>query len=82
MPDVNQATANEPDDDHRGALEQAFPSLAPSIRKVGFWAGIGLPFLHVPVLLTGLSTSIETLVFLGLLALNLGALYVGHSYRR
>ncbi|WP_335343076.1 hypothetical protein [Halomontanus rarus] len=47
----------------------------------GFWTAIVLPFLHVPLLATGLSGSAETLTFLGLLALNLLALYVGHSHR-
>ncbi|WP_394295379.1 hypothetical protein [Natronobacterium gregoryi] len=77
-----RTSGNEPDDDHRRPLERAVPSLAPSIRKAGFWAGIGLPFLHVPLLLTGLSAALETLSFLGLVVLNLVALYVGHSYRR
>lgn len=66
----------------QGALERRAPSLAKPIRVASFWTAIVLPFLHVPMLATGLSNSTETTAFLGLLALNLLALYVGHSHRR
>jgi hypothetical protein len=36
----------------------------------------------VPLLVTGLSTATETGLFLGLLAINLLALYVGHAHRQ
>nr|WP_255194507.1 hypothetical protein [Natronobeatus ordinarius] len=63
-------------------LERVSPTLAKPVRVASFWTAIVLPFLYVPLLATGLSDSAETLTFLGLLALNLLALYVGHSYRR
>lgn len=48
---------------------------------LGFWAAVTLPFLHVPLLFSGLETASQTVTFLALLALNLVALLVGHSYR-
>lgn len=47
-----------------------------------FWAAIALPFLHLPLLVTGLETTRMTAAFIVLLALNVVALVVGHSHRR
>lgn len=55
-------------------------SVTAPIRMISFWMAVALPFLHVPLLLRGLSDPSQTLTFLGLLALNLVALLVGHSY--
>lgn len=49
-------------------------------RILGFWAAVALPFLHIPLLLMGLETSTDTLAFLGLFALNVVALVVGHPH--
>ncbi|MFP4218250.1 MAG: hypothetical protein ACLFR6_05365 [Salinarchaeum sp.] len=51
------------------------------IRFVGFWLSVALPFLYLPLLATGLNTVSQTIAFLGLLALNVVALAVGHSYQ-
>lgn len=69
-------------DDEHGALERAAPELASPIRAAGFWAAIAMPFLYVPLLATGLSSSLDGMLFLGLLVGNLLALYVGHAHRR
>jgi len=50
------------------------------LQMVAFWTAIALPFFHLHLLLDGLSSSAETTTFLWLLALNLVALVVGHSY--
>ncbi|ELY95690.1 hypothetical protein C483_01054 [Natrialba hulunbeirensis JCM 10989] len=50
------------------------------IRALAFWSAIGLPFVHIPLLFTGLSTWVETTMFLLLLGCNLVALYVGHEH--
>ena len=55
-------------------------ALTNPIRMVSFWMAVALPFLHVPLLLQGLHGPSETLTFLGLLALNLVALLVGHPH--
>lgn len=66
----------------RSVLERVSPTLAPSIRRIGFWTAIVLPFLYVPLLAIGLSTASETATFLGLLTVNLVALYVGHAHQQ
>ncbi|WP_247001671.1 hypothetical protein [Halosolutus gelatinilyticus] len=86
-PAVHDRQSAAPDESHkstgdRGVLERTVPSLATPIRRTGFWAAIVLPFLYVPLLATGLSSSSETMTFLALLAVNLVALYVGHAHRR
>ncbi|APW98841.1 hypothetical protein CHINAEXTREME_14070 [Halobiforma lacisalsi AJ5] len=68
--------------DHDRRLERAVPTLATPIRRAGFWMAVVLPFLSLPLLASGLSTGFQTLAFVGLVALNLVALYVGHSYGR
>ena len=76
------STESTESQNHGGVLERLVPRRAGSIRKVGFWTAIVLPFLYVPLLATGLSTASETATFLALLGVNLLALYVGHAYRR
>ena len=60
-------------------LDLTFPE---SVRKAGFWSAIVLPVLYVPILVRGLSTSLEAGLFLALISLHLAALYVGHTYCR
>jgi len=48
------------------------------VHQLGFWAAIVLPFLHVPLLLTGLETETQTMAFVLLLVCNAMALLVGH----
>lgn len=76
-----RTAASDGQETDRGALERLVPSIAKPIRVASFWTAIALPFLHVPLLATGLSTAPETATFLGLLVLNLVALYLGHSHR-
>ncbi|WP_135822840.1 hypothetical protein [Halostella litorea] len=57
-------------------------ALTTPFQMVGFWMAVALPFLHVPLLASGLSTPSETTTFLALLGLNLVGLVVGHSYNR
>ncbi|WP_135830063.1 hypothetical protein [Halorussus halobius] len=57
-------------------------ALTTPIEAAGFWAAIALPFLYVPLLLTGISSQAELLTFLGLLALNVAALLAGHDHNR
>lgn len=64
---------------------RGFPSrkrLSATFRRMAFWAAVALPFLHVPLLATGLDSPSVTLAFVGLLALNLLALLVGHRHER
>lgn len=57
-------------------------SVSRPLTGLAFWAAIALPFLHLPLLVTGLETTRMAIAFLLLLGLNVLALVVGHSYRR
>ena len=46
---------------------------------IAFWLAIALPFLYVPLLVTGLVTHYME-AFLLLILLNLVALIIGHQY--
>ena len=48
------------------------------VHQLAFWAAIVLPFLHLPLLATGLETQTQTVAFVVLLACNAVALVVGH----
>lgn len=83
--DRRSSAREDASDDHDAdsrTLERLVPAFARSLRVASFWTAIVLPFLYVPLLVTGLSEANETIAFLGLLGLNLLALYVGHPYRR
>ena len=80
---LESTTESTDDADASEALPAVLvPTLAASVQKLGFWSAIVLPIVYVPVLARGLSTSVDAALFLGLLALNLAALYVGRAYRR
>jgi len=49
------------------------------LQAVGFWAGIALPFVYLPLLLAG--TPSQRLLALGLLGTQALALVVGHTYQ-
>lgn len=53
-----------------------------TLRALAFWSAVVLPFLHVPLVTTGLASPSERHAFLVLLALNAVALYAGHPYGR
>lgn len=50
------------------------------IKQVAFWAAIVLPFMHLSLLATGLDSQSMTAAFIGLVALNVCALLIGHPY--
>lgn len=56
-------------------------SLLHGLRALSFWSAIVLPFFHLPLLIGGLDTLTRSVVFLGLLALNIVTLVIGHSYQ-
>lgn len=62
-------------------LDRLWPrSLVAAVRKAGFWAAVALPFLHLPLLLSGIETSVEATAFVSLVAANVLALVVGHQH--
>lgn len=56
--------------------------LARPVKQLSFWAAIVLPFMHLSLLATGLDSRSMTAAFIGLVALNVCALYLGHPYGR
>lgn len=56
------------------------PALLRPVEAVGFWSAIGLPFLYLPLLLSGPASTPEWLTAVGLIALHAVALYVGRSH--
>ena len=51
-----------------------------SLKRFAFWTAVVLPFLHLPLLATGLDSRSLALAFVGLVVLNVSALWVGHPY--
>ncbi|WP_435346753.1 hypothetical protein [Haloarchaeobius sp. HRN-SO-5] len=50
------------------------------VRMASFWLAVVLPFVHLPILLTGLGSADGAGTFLGLLALNMVTLVIGHGH--
>ncbi len=51
-----------------------------SITAVSFWAGALLPFVYLPLLVTGVDSGTRFSLLVGLLGLNAAALVLGHEY--
>jgi hypothetical protein len=71
--------------DHRTALPEPtrvslLHELARRLRGLAFWSAIALPFLHIPLLVTGLGDSTTLLAFLALVAVNVVALVLGQPH--
>jgi hypothetical protein len=56
--------------------------LVTSVKRIAFWTAIALPFLHVSLLTTGLDSPETQIAFVALVALNVGALLLGHPHNR
>lgn len=56
-------------------------SLLHGVQVLSFWSAIILPFLYLPVLVVGLDTPTRSVLFLGILALNVVTLVISHSYQ-
>lgn len=65
--------------------EHAAPLLAATVRlleAVAFWSAIALPFLYVPLLVSGVGTTAQLTAVLTLLALHALAIVGGYRYNR
>lgn len=60
--------------------DAAGPALLQPLQAAAFWSGVGLPFLYLPLLLSGPGSTAEWVAALGLLVFHAAALFVGHSY--
>jgi len=56
--------------------------LARPVKRIAFWLAIVLPFIHLPLVATGLDSQSLTLAFLALVALNVVAIFLGHTHRQ
>lgn len=56
-------------------------ALAPTVRFVGFWVAVVLPFIYLPLLFTGLGDATMT-AFVLLLAAHVVSLLLGREYGR
>lgn len=67
-------------------VDEAVPNVGQSllapVRGVAFWIAVALPFLHVPLLVSGLQSSSVRTAFAVLVVTNVVALLVGHSHAR
>jgi len=63
------------------ARSRLIGQLDASIELLAFWAGIMLPVVYLPVLAGGLGNLTEFGMSLGLIALHLLALIVGHEHQ-
>ena len=54
--------------------------LSRPLSAAAFWSALALPLLYVPLLAAGLGSTQDLLLFLGLFALHLVALFGGRSH--
>jgi hypothetical protein len=66
--------------DHQSRF--AVLTVARPFEAAAFWSAIALPFLYVPLLISGLGSSAQFTAFLALLALHVVAIVGGHRYNR
>lgn len=57
-------------------------SVTTPFEVAGFWSAIALPFLYVPLLVTGIESMNQFVAVLVLVAFNVLALFAGHNHRR
>lgn len=65
-----------------GTVVQPPENVLEPVRILSFWVAVALPFLYIPLLVTGLDNPTVTTVFLVLLVTNAVTLFVGHPHRR
>jgi hypothetical protein len=63
------------------ALGRYGHGLKTGVTSIAFWTAVILPFLHLPLLVSGLENSSTQLAFVGLLALNVVAAVLGQPHR-
>ncbi len=63
------------------SLPEFDESLVSAARGIAFWTAIALPFLYLPLLITGLNSGATRIAFVALVTCNAVALLIGHSHR-
>lgn len=55
-------------------------TVARTFERAAFWTAVALPFLYVPLLFGGITTSSEFVALVVLFGVNFVSLYLGHDY--
>lgn len=83
-PSIHNESSGHADDaqvsEHDGPISLA--ALLRPVEAVAFWSAIALPFLYLPLLVSGLSTTAQTTAFIALLVLHVVTVIGGHHYKR
>ncbi|WP_232686134.1 hypothetical protein [Halobacterium zhouii] len=58
-----------------------YATLLKPFEVVGFWSAVALPFLYVPLLVTGPNTPGEQTALVTLVLVHVAALLLGHRHR-
>ena len=58
-----------------------FGTILRPIEALGFWAAIGLPFVYMPLVLSGVQTTTEQVAVGILIVTHMVALFLGRHYR-
>lgn len=64
-----------------GVQRRTIGQVDASVEVIAFWSGIALPAVYLPLLTSGLRDLTEFGIIVGLIALHLVALIVGHEHR-
>lgn len=51
-----------------------------TVRQLAFWLAVILPFLYLPLLISGAGSAAERTVLVSLMSVNVVALYIGHDH--
>ncbi|MHC3378391.1 hypothetical protein [Haloarcula sp. H-GB5] len=54
--------------------------LVSAVRGIAFWTAIALPFLYLPLLVTGLNSGATRIAFVALVVCNAVTLRIGHAH--
>ncbi|MFC7073776.1 hypothetical protein ACFQJ7_07835 [Halovenus rubra] len=83
IPGKKTATQHSKTADKRRPLSCVLYTFVRSaVQTASFWGAVVLPFLSLPLLLTGIDSHSGLLAFLVLLVTNVVALLVGHTHRK
>lgn len=85
MPSIhNDSTSSRTDTEQPSDQSGRFAvsALAHPFEAIAFWSAIALPFLYLPLLVSGLGSTPQFSAFLALLALHAVAIVGGHRYNR
>lgn len=83
-PPTNKTPRNEtessPGSDKPSLYRTIGRTVRGSVETLGFWTAVTMPFLHLPLLFSGLERNVEIIAFLSLVTINAIALLIGHQH--